>query len=262
MDTEIIGGIPVDNVTYAEILSDMKQYIELNQKMLITSVNPQIYLEAKKNDLVKAYIERATHRIPDGVGIVKVSKWHKGKIQKRIIGLEVMNDCLEFANQHGLKIFLYGAKKNIVENASKSIQIRYQNIQVVETIHGYTVMNEQQIVDQINKVKPHFLFVALGSPRQELFLHRNVDQIEANVFLDVGGTFDILGGATKRAPDFFIQHNLEWLYRSIKLKRYYRILQVFIFLWKVFKFTFLGKITRVKKHFNEAERRKNAEEKL
>ncbi|MGH2227073.1 WecB/TagA/CpsF family glycosyltransferase, partial [Enterococcus faecalis] len=79
-------------------------------------------------------------------------------------------------------------------------------------LHGYTKKKQQEIVEQINKAEARFVFVALGSPKQEIFLEQTIDHLRANVFLDVGGTFDVLAGSVKSAPEFYINHNLEWLY--------------------------------------------------
>ncbi|MDG3374557.1 WecB/TagA/CpsF family glycosyltransferase, partial [Vibrio parahaemolyticus] len=68
---------------------------------------------------------------------------------------------------------------------------------------------------------------------QEIFLERNVDQLNAKVFLDVGGTFDVLAGAVKRAPKFYLDYNLEWLYRSLSMKRYDRLVQIPKYLYSI-----------------------------
>ena len=72
-----------------------------------------------------------------------------------------------------------------------------------------------EIVAQINRCHPNFLFVALGFPKQEQWLAKNINNLSVNVFQDVGGSFDVLSGHVKRAPQFYIDHHLEWLYRSL-----------------------------------------------
>jgi len=82
-------------------------------------------------------------------------------------------------------------------------------------------------------VKPDFVFVALGFPRQERWLAQNMNAIHASVFQDVGGSFDVLSGHVKRAPNFFINLHLEWLYRSLSNPtRLGRIAQLPVFLVK------------------------------
>lgn len=228
-DVEYICGLPVNNLSYSEIEQDLGNCFENNKKMVITSVNPQISLQALKNEEVKSYIDSATHRIADGVGVVAMSRLFKGNIRERITGVDVMALCLTYANKNKLSIFLYGARKNVVKKAVKNIGESYENIDISGYIDGYSEKNEDVIAEVINKAKPDFVFVALGSPNQEIFLNRNKDRIEASVFLDVGGTFDVISGEVKRAPDFFIKHNIEWLYRSFTMKRFDRLKQIPIY---------------------------------
>ena len=199
---------------------------------MVTSVNPQISLQVERYPQVKAYIERATHRLPDGVGIVKMSKYLGGTIRKRVTGIDVMDMMLRYADEQGHRIFLYGAKKEIVKKAAKNIAKDYPNLVVAGYLHGFTTREPEKIVDKINAANPTFLFVALGSPKQELFLEAQVDNLNASVFLDVGGTFDVLSGEVKRAPKIFIKLNLEWLYRSVRYGRWDRLKQIPQFLIK------------------------------
>lgn len=235
MKTEYLGGVPVDALSYEAITADIPKYLAEKKKMIITSVNPQITLQAYEYEEVFQYIHRATHRIADGIGVVKMSKWSGGQIRQRITGIDVMDNCLAFANEHANRVFLYGAQKEVVEKAVINIKKQYPKLIVAGHLHGYTTKNDQRIVELINQAKPEFLFVALGSPKQEIFLERNIDQLTAGVYLNVGGTFDVLSGMVSRAPDFFIEHNIEWLYRSFKYKRYERLLQIPQYMLKVWK---------------------------
>lgn len=235
METEYISGLPVDNVTPKDIEEDLPKYLASNKKMIITSVNPQITMQVEEYPEVKAYIERATHRLPDGVGVVKMSKYFGGNIRERVTGIDVMDQCLKFANQNKYRIYLYGAKKDVVKKAAENIQRDYPGLIVAGFKHGFTTTENDRLVEKINEARPAFLFVALGSPKQELFLEKNVDQLNAKVYLDVGGTFDVLAGVVQRAPEWIIKLNLEWLYRSIKYHRPERLLQIPLYVWKSYR---------------------------
>lgn len=232
MKTEYISGLPVDNLTEETIRQDLPVYITSGRKMLVTSVNPQISLQVERYPQVKAYIERATHRLPDGVGVVKMSKYLGGTIRKRVTGIDVMDMMLQYADEQGHRIFLYGAKKDVVKKAAENIAKDYPNLVVAGYLHGYTTREPEKVVAKINAANPTFLFVALGSPKQELFLEEQVDKLNASVFLDVGGTFDVLSGEVNRAPELFIRLNLEWLYRSVRYGRWERLKQIPLFMIK------------------------------
>ncbi|GMG69051.1 WecB/TagA/CpsF family glycosyltransferase [Tetragenococcus halophilus] len=239
MITEEIMGFPVDVITYNEIIKDLPEYLQSDKKMSAISVNPQIIVEGQNRSEIYEFIKKSTHRVPDGIGIVLVSKLLGGQIKERVAGIELMYRFLEYANTYKKSIFLYGAKPEVVADAAEKIQNDYPNLILSGRIDGYTDLSETEIIEKINYSKPDFLFVALGFPKQEEWLARNIPQLDASVFQDVGGSFDVFSGHVKRAPQFFIDVHLEWLYRSLTdRKRFKRILQLPIFVikslfWKV-----------------------------
>ena len=232
-------GFPVDKLTYQDIIADLPDYLNNEKKMTVISVNPQIIVEGEKYPVVVDLIKKSTHRIPDGIGIVLVSKMTKGQIKERVAGIELMKKFLAYADKYHKRIFLYGAKPEILTDAAANIQREYSNLIISGTIDGYTNFTEEEVVNKINQVNPDFLFVALGFPRQEEWLARNIESLNVSVFQDVGGSFDVLSGHVKRAPQFFIDTHLEWLYRSLaNPKRIGRIFQLPVFVvkslwWKV-----------------------------
>lgn len=230
---EEIMEICVDQVTYDSIISDIPNYLYTDKKMTAISVNPQIILEGQKYPEIVNFVNSATHRIPDGIGIVLVSKLFGGKINERVAGIELMMRFLEYANRNHLSAFFYGAKPTILKDALSNINRDFPNLKITGGIDGYTELKEEEIVKQINKTKPNFLFVALGFPKQEEWLSRNISKIDASIFQDVGGSLDVISGHVKRAPNFFIKTHTEWLYRSLSNpKRIGRIFQLPIFLIK------------------------------
>lgn len=237
--TEEIMGVPVDNITYEDIVADLPNYMDSSKKMTAISVNPQIIVEGQSYPEIIQFIKKSTHRIPDGIGIVLVSKLTRGNIKERVAGIELMKQFLKYANDHQKSAFFYGAKPEVLKDALINIQKSYPELKVAGGIDGYTKLSEEEVVASINQVKPAFVFVALGFPKQEEWLHRNVSRIDACVFQDVGGSLDVLSGHVNRAPQFFIDHHLEWLYRSVSNpKRLGRILQLPVFVvkslwWKI-----------------------------
>lgn len=236
MNQEYYLNVPVDVITLDDIMTHVSQYIENNQQMTITSVNPQIVLEAHRYPEVLSYIQNATYRLPDGIGIVKASQLCEGQITERVTGIDVMMQLLSYANEHKEKIFLYGAKKEVVTKAATVIEQDYPGLSVVGAVDGYGSMSDKEIVSMINQSGATFLFVAKGFPLQEEWLAQYSEQLNVNIIEDVGGSFDVISGFVKRAPQWIQKMNLEWLYRSITQKgRLNRIFQIPVFLWQVKK---------------------------
>lgn len=245
MQTDIIMGLPVDALTMEDIIRDVPHYIAEDKKMTLISVNPQIVTEAANQPEIVAFIKQSSHRIPDGIGIVLVSKLTGGPIRQRVAGYDLMLELLAYANKNQQSIFLYGAKPEILNDAKKQIQAHYSGLTIAGEIDGYTALSEDEIVATINKAAPDFLFVALGFPRQEQFLAKHAKNLNVHVFQDVGGSFDVISGHVKRAPNIFINCHLEWLYRSVRYPaRISRIIQLPVFLAKSLYWNYRNKTTR------------------
>ena len=107
----------------------------------------------------------------------------------------------------------------------KKIKLEYPNIKISGATDGY-VSDKDAVFEQIALKKPDVVMVALGIPAQELLISRHIQKFDKGIFMGVGGAFDVLSGMKKRAPEFFVKHNLEWLYRICsepkRLKRFYK----------------------------------------
>ena len=233
---EYFLNIPVDVITYQDIIDNVPTYIKENKQMTIASVNPQIVLKSKKHPQALSYVQEATYRIPDGIGIVKASQMKNGQINERLTGIELMYQLLEVANELEEKVFLYGAKPLVVKKAKAVIEEQYPKLQVVGAVNGYTNMSEEDLIKEINESQAKFLFVALGFPKQEEWLHKYAKELNVNILEDVGGSFDVISGSVKRAPQWFIEANLEWLYRGFTSPRHFkRLFQLPVFMWKIWR---------------------------
>ncbi|KIL43004.1 WecB/TagA/CpsF family glycosyltransferase [Jeotgalibacillus campisalis] len=219
---ESILGVKVTALPIDTLLEDIERRIHSRDKGRIVAINPEKIMMAQKDGNLASLLNQSAYQIPDGVGVSIASKLLKGSIRWRITGVGMMENLLQLANEKNHKVFFYGAKEETVVKAIDKIQQSYPNLQVAGYINGYE-KDEEVIVDRINEVKPDIVFVALGSPRQELFIDRNMSRMSAAIFQGVGGSFDVFSGNVKRAPYIFRKFGLEWLYRLIsqpsRLKR-------------------------------------------
>lgn len=214
MSKERYFDVDVSTYTYAEIIEQVKLRMDANLVSTIIAVNPEKLMAARKNELLKKLINSSTFQIPDGVGILIASKMAGGNIRHRVTGVDMMKKLLEMAADTGKKVFLYGAKPAVVEQAATNIKVMYPAINIVGIQDGYE-QNEEVVVQKINDAGADLVFVALGSPKQELWIERNMERLHAKVFQGVGGSFDVFSGTVKRAPYIFRKTGFEWLYRLL-----------------------------------------------
>ncbi|KMJ59032.1 acetylglucosaminyldiphospho-UDP acetyl-beta-D-mannosaminyltransferase [Bacillus sp. LL01] len=246
-----ILGFTFINCTMKELLSAINTQIKTNSKTFIVTANPEIITFANKYEWYKEILLKANYIIPDGVGIVIASKLLKTPLKERVPGFDLMKELLRLSQNQKLKIYLLGTKPNIIDLCADNIKKTYPNIQIVGYHHGY-FQSDELIIEEIKKREPDLVFVGLGYPKQEKWIHENMRHFKKGIFIGVGGSFNILAGVTKRAPLLWRKYNLEWLYRILsEPTRLKRSLAIPIYLFKVFSTIFQEKISNLRTIFSK-----------
>ncbi|EDS80431.1 WecB/TagA/CpsF family glycosyltransferase [Clostridium perfringens] len=205
-----------------KIFSDNKEEllkeIENKKRVNIISGNPEVLYNGIKNEFLKnSFTKEDALIIPDGVGTLLAAKINGIDITEKIAGIEVMNMLLEEARDKNLKVFLLGAKEEILIKCKKKIKESYDGIDIVGSNNGFFDLdNCDDLIEKINESKADILFVAMGAPRQEVFIEKYKDKLCCKIFMGVGGSFDVFAGNVNRAPQFMINIGMEWLYRVAK----------------------------------------------
>lgn len=205
-----------------KIFSDNKEEllkaIENKKRVNIISGNPEVLYNGIKNEFLKnSFTKEDALIIPDGVGTLLAAKINGIDITEKIAGIEVMNMLLEEARDKNLKVFLLGAKEEILIKCKEKIKENYDRINIVGSNNGFFDLdNCDDLIEKINESKADILFVAMGAPRQEVFIEKYKDKLCCKIFMGVGGSFDVFAGNVNRAPQFMINIGMEWLYRVAK----------------------------------------------
>ena len=230
-----IMGVPVDMVNYDEALARFRSFVEEDGVSLIVTPNSEIVVNAGKNEALMDAIKQAEMVIPDGIGLVYASKLLGHPLQERVTGIDFLGKALEYLAQTGKTAFLFGSKPGIAERAAEQMEKAYPGLKICGCRNGYfKEEEEEEILREINEAAPDLLCVALGSPKQELFVLKYKDRLKAKAAIGVGGSLDVWSGDLKRAPEFYRKHGLEWLYRFIQEpSRYKRMAALPLFMLKV-----------------------------
>ena len=196
----------------------LMNYIEDFEKVNIISGNPEILFNGLNNPMLKEnFNAKSSIIIPDGVGTVLAAKLLKEPVEEKIAGIEVVREVLIKANLEGKSIYLLGAKEEILKKCVENIKLEFPNLNISGFHNGFFDLNNcDDIIDHIKVCEPWAIFVAMGSPRQEIFLSKIMNVSNTHIFMGVGGVFDIFAGELKRAPKWMISLGLEWFYRVIK----------------------------------------------
>ncbi|WP_280516897.1 WecB/TagA/CpsF family glycosyltransferase [Lederbergia sp. NSJ-179] len=236
MEKVDILGVEFDYVTQQEILNILHQKIERNKKAFVVTANPEIVMHANKDPQYMNTLHFANHIIADGIGIIIGSKIIRQPLPERVAGFDLMVELLNIANQEGLRVFFLGAKEQTLEQMIPKIKREYPKLVIAGYHHGFFKGHEHTIVQMVKEAKADLVFVALGFPKQEEWIQKNIDSFEKGIFMGIGGSFDILAGTAKRAPVFWRKLNIEWLHRLIQQpSRWRRMLALPIFVKKIFQ---------------------------
>lgn len=229
-------NVPFDNLTQKEMLVQLNQRIQTQQKTFVVTANPEIVMYANQHPSYKNIIKKADYITPDGIGIVKAARILKTPITERVAGYDLMLELLKNADKLNQSIYLLGAKEEVIEKTAKKIELEYPNIELKGYHNGYFELSDKEVLNQAVQAQADIVFVGLGFPKQEKWIQRYLEQVTKGLAMGVGGAFDAYTGTVKRAPKLFIKMNLEWLYRLIKQPtRFKRMLMIPKFLLAIEK---------------------------
>lgn len=216
-------GVRIDRVNLDQATSKVADWCLSSQRgrcrYVVTPNVDHAVLLSKRNDLWQAYTN-ATMVLADGAPIVAAAKLLGRPLPERVAGSDLVPSVLRSAKTQKtpLRVFLLGAGPGVAERAAANIQQQFPNVEVVGTYcpplgfehHAHEC---QAAVDAVAVCKPDLLVVGLGAPKQELWVHKHADQLEAKVALCAGATIDFLAGEKKRSPVWMQRSGLEWLHR-------------------------------------------------
>ena len=196
-----------------DFLNLLKERIDSGRRTFVVTANPEIFMLGRKlPEMNEALSDEETLIVPDGIGVIRGGKQLGYEFEERIPGVEICEELFAYADQKGRSLYLFGAEKSVLEDLAARVRREYPNAVLAGCTDGY-VQDKEKVFREIVEMQPDIVLVALGAPKQELLIHRYYRRGEKGVFIGVGGSFDVLSGRKKRAPSFFIRHNLEWLYR-------------------------------------------------
>ncbi|MFA9559345.1 WecB/TagA/CpsF family glycosyltransferase [Evansella sp. AB-rgal1] len=230
-----ILGVSFIHITLDNMVKRLVTHVQEKRKAFVVTANPEIVLYANENKEYKQYIDKADYVTPDGIGIVKGAQLLGQPLPERVTGFDMFMNLLEASNEHRFSIYLLGAKEEVLVKTKDVITKNYPNITIVGSHNGFFDWNDTVIDTEIKEKKPDFVFVALGFPRQEQWIAQRIETFQQGVFIGIGGSFDVLAGEVKRAPEVWQKLNLEWFYRLVKQpSRWRRMLALPRFAVKIF----------------------------
>ena len=203
-----ILGIGFANVTQEQVLEFITKGLEnQTEKYYIVTPNPELLVIANADPDYKRILNHARLALADGVGVMLAAKLAWKPLKQRITGVDMVeNLCRKVANQP-VTVGFIGSGPGVAELAAECLRKKYSGLKVKLVAPEWS--------DEFKDTKIDILFVAFGSPKQEIWISDNLQKLPVKVAIGVGGAFDFISGRVPRAPKFLRSIGLEWLFRLI-----------------------------------------------
>ena len=207
-------GIPVAALTMSEAVAVVDRAIASRERLLVGVVNAAKVVNMRRDEQLRDAVLSSELILADGFAVVAAARMLGRPLPERVAGIDLMCAILEHGRSRGYRVFCLGATADVLGMAERAIAQRYPGVELVGRQHGYfTAGEEPRIAAAIRASRADILFVAMTSPRKEQFLAAWGPEIGVPVCHGVGGSFDVLAGKVRRAPESWQRLGLEWLYR-------------------------------------------------
>lgn len=219
-ETVNILGVKIDNITAEAAVERAVGFVQNKadgRTAMMFTPNPEIIMAARDDHSFCEILNSADLCTADGIGVIYGAKILKNPLPERVTGFDTVCAVFDKLKDTDCGVFLFGAKPGVAERAAAEIERRYPGIKISGTHNGYFKDEETpEIVDEINKSGAKLVLVCLGMKKQESWIFENREKLNSGLCMGLGGVLDVFAGDVKRAPDFFVKHNLEWFYRLAK----------------------------------------------
>lgn len=213
-------GAPLDPITLEQAVELVDGAISSRRPTLNASLNAAKLVRMQSDSELRESVEVCDFVTADGVPVVWAARALGHHVPGRVNGTDLMELLFAHAAERGYSVYLFGSEPGILARARAEIERRHPAIRIVGTQHGfYAPEEEQAVVERIAAARPDILFVALGTPQKELFQARHRDALAVPFTMGVGGSFEVLAGVRRRAPEWAQRAGLEWAFRLVQEPR-------------------------------------------
>jgi N-acetylglucosaminyldiphosphoundecaprenol N-acetyl-beta-D-mannosaminyltransferase len=215
-----ILGCAIDNLSMSETLERVGEIVRSGTPHQHVAVNADIVVKGHHNRAFREIINRSDLINADGMPVIWASRLLGCRLKERVAGIDLFERLIERAALEGWSVFLLGARQAVVKRLAAVLLERHPTLRIAGFRDGYWSHDETaDVLAAIYHAKPQLLFVAMPSPRKEQFIALCQGAVGVPFAMGVGGTFDVVAGATKRAPVWMQRTGFEWFYRFMQEPR-------------------------------------------
>lgn len=210
-------GLPVDALTMAQAVDRCTAAVDRGDYLSVGMINAAKVMSMRRSAELRQAVTGCGMVLPDGQSVVWASRLLGAPLPERVAGIDLFYRLLAEAARRSYRVYFLGAQADVLVCLLAEVSCSYPGLVVAGAHDGYFSPDEDPAVAaEIKESGADMLFVGMSSPRKELFLSRWGQHTGVSVAHGVGGSFDVLAGLTRRAPLWWQDHGLEWLYRTLQ----------------------------------------------
>jgi len=216
----IVFGLHLEALTHDQVIERCRTALAERSRMLIGVVNAAKVVNLRHDALLRESLLECDIIVADGQSVVWASRLVQQPLPERVAGCDLFESLLAVAHRDGRSVYLLGAKPQVLRMLQDRLAHRFPGLCIAGSRDGYFTESESaEVAAQIRDSGADMLFLGITSPKKEIFLGTYGDSLGVPVMHGVGGSFDVLAGVTKRAPERWQRMGLEWAYRTLQEPR-------------------------------------------
>jgi N-acetylglucosaminyldiphosphoundecaprenol N-acetyl-beta-D-mannosaminyltransferase len=213
-------GIRIDLIQISEVIEHVSGWIK-NRRLgnYIVVANVYDVVSSRKDIIIRDGTNASTLTVPDGISLVWFARFKGYSLKDRVYGPDLMLEFLKASEAKAYSHFFYGATEKTLNLLIDNLKIRFPGLRIVGSyappFRTLNVNEDRAIINMINKLNPDVVWVGLGCPKQQLWMHEHKNKLTVPVMVGVGAAFDFLAGVKPQAPRWIRDNGFEWLFRLV-----------------------------------------------
>lgn len=233
-----IAGVKINAIRVQDLVAIVNHWIDGGQREYVVLTGAHGIVEMQADEELRRINNQAALVTPDGMPVVWIGKLKGHRGIEKVYAPTIMRAMFKDGVARGARHYLYGGVEGVAETLQARLTGEYPGIRVVGAhcppFHPLAPDEVQSVAEAINAAAPHIVWVGLGCPKQERWMHQFRPLLNANALIGVGAGFDFLSGKVPLAPRWIQNSGFEWAFRTIQdprrlLKRYARVVPRFMY---------------------------------
>lgn len=210
--TVVLFGVRVDALTMDQTVAAARAMVRSGVPHHHVGINAALLVESERHPELRRVIEDADLVNADGMSAVWVARLLGRRLPERVAGIDLFQRLVEAAHRDGSSVYFLGATDEVVERVAGVFRERHRGLRIAGYHNGYWD-DDDEVVGAVRAARPDYLFLAIPSPRKELWLNRHLLELGVPFMMGVGGSFDVVAGKVSRAPRWVQGAGFEWAWR-------------------------------------------------